>query len=64
MIIATFALEGPEKCSGLVVRRYNSDTLAEELGSGFRLLSTEVETHPTPGGSKQVFNWCLFRRIM
>ena len=63
VIIATFALEGPEKCSGLVVRRYNSDTLAEELGSGFQLLSADIESHSTPGGSEQVFNWCLFKRI-
>ena len=64
VIIATFALEGPEKCSGLVVRRYNADTLAEELGPGFQLLSAEIETHSTPGGSEQVFNWCLFKRII
>lgn len=64
VIIATFALQGPEKCSGLVVQRYSSDTLAEELGPRFQLLSAEIETHSTPGGSKQAFNWCLFQRTM
>ena len=63
VIIATFALDGPEKCSELVVQRYSSDTLAEELGPGFQLLEAEIENHSTPGGSSQIFNWCLFQRI-
>ena len=62
LIIATFALDGPEKCSGLLVQRYSPDTLAEELGSSFELLDASHEKHTTPGGSEQAFNWCVFRR--
>jgi SAM-dependent methyltransferase len=62
VIMATFALDGPEKCSGLVVQRYSSDTLSHELGSSFKLLDTWQEKHTTPGGTGQAFNWCVFKR--
>lgn len=62
VIMATFALNGPERCSGLIVQRYSSDTLLHELGSSFDLLTAQVENHTTPGGSEQVFNWCVLKR--
>ncbi len=62
VIMATFALGGPEKCSGLVVQRYSSPTLSRELGSSFELLDTWRENHATPNGSEQEFNWCVFKR--
>lgn len=62
IIIATFALDGPEKCSGLTVQRYDPDSLSRELGSAFRLIDAWAETHVTPGGGSQAFNWCVFRR--
>jgi SAM-dependent methyltransferase len=62
-VIATFALDGPEKCSGLDVRRYSGQTLGEELGDGFKLLKTVAETHVTPGGKPQSFQYSVFRRI-
>jgi SAM-dependent methyltransferase len=62
-VIATFALDGPEKCSGLDVRRYSGQTLGKELGDGFKLLKTVSETHVTPGGKPQSFQYSVFRRI-
>lgn len=62
LIMATFALDGPERCSGLPVRRYSPDTLAAELGSDYRLTGHWGETHMTPGGQPQNFNWSVFRR--
>lgn len=62
VILSTFALDGPEKCSGLVVQRYDAGSLSRELGSGFQLLDSWHETHITPGGSDQAFNWCVFKR--
>lgn len=62
VIMATFALDGPERCSGLVVQRYSPDTLRRELGSYFELLAAQVENHTTPGGNEQTFNWCVFKR--
>ena len=62
VVIATFAPDGPEKCSGLAVERYDSRTLSNQLGSDFELLEDWRETHETPWGSGQSFNWCVFRR--
>jgi len=61
-VIATFGLEGPEKCSGLDVVRYSARALAEELGAGFALVESHVEQHQTPAGWTQQFLYCLFRR--
>lgn len=62
-IIATFALDGPEKCSGLVVERYDADKLARTLGADFKLEATWRDEHETPWGTAQAFTWCMFRRI-
>lgn len=62
-VIATFALDGPEKCSGLEVRRYDGSALAVELGSRFELLKTVAELHRTPWGAAQSFQYSLFERV-
>ena len=62
VIIATFALDGPEKCSGLPVQRYDGKSLAAELGSTFELIETRGEIHHTPWDSTQSFQFSRFRR--
>jgi len=62
-VIGTFALDGPEKCSGLEVRRYDAALLAAELGAEFALVKSEAEQHLTPWGKPQSFQFCLFRRV-
>lgn len=62
-IMATFALDGPEKCSGLPVQRYSPQTLAARLGRSFRLIDEARETHKTPGGSAQHFSYAVLRRL-
>ena len=61
-IIATFALDGPEKCSGLAVERYDADTLAATVGESFVLEANWRDEHLTPWGARQTFTWCVFRR--
>jgi SAM-dependent methyltransferase len=61
-IIATFALDGPEMCSGLPVVRYSSNTLAAELGDNFALVETRRHDHTTPRGTTQSFQYSRFRR--
>ena len=61
VIIATFAEDGPERCSGLPVRRYGPQQLQAELGEDFELLASEREEHVTPGGAVQRFQYSLFR---
>jgi SAM-dependent methyltransferase len=62
-VIATFAPDGPPKCSGLDVCRYDGDALAREIGPGFERLRTDVVTHLTPWGKPQSFQYSLFRRV-
>ena len=61
-IFATFALSGPERCSGLPVQRYSAATLQATLGAGYELIKATPETHMTPAGNRQDFIWCLFRK--
>jgi trans-aconitate methyltransferase len=61
LILATFAPDGPETCSGLPVARYSSDALAEVLGESFEALSSLEEQHATPAGVVQPFTWIAGR---
>jgi SAM-dependent methyltransferase len=61
-VIASFALDGPERCSGLPVQRYSPESLAEELGADFRLRESRDETHLTPMGRLQRFQYSLLER--
>lgn len=59
-LIASFALDGPERCSGLPVQRYSQDTLAAELGPSFHLVDRRDEDHTTPTGKLQRFQYSVF----
>jgi len=59
-IIASFALEGPERCSSLPVQRYSPDKLAAELGPKFRLIAYRQEVHHTPARKVQQFQYSVF----
>lgn len=62
VVIATFALDGPEQCSGLPVQRYSDELLQETLGGDYELVAKDRETHVTPAGKRQKFIFTLFRR--
>ena len=62
-IIATFALDGPEKCSGLRGARYSPETLAAELGSNYQLDSSFTHAHQTPAGATQSFQYSRFTKV-
>lgn len=61
-ILATFAQQGPERCSGLPIARYSPETLAAELGSEFRLVESAHEQHLTPRRTTQAFQYSRFER--
>jgi SAM-dependent methyltransferase len=63
VIVATFAEDGPDKCSGLPVMRYSADELHAEFGESFSLLRHEKEAHHTPSGTVQQFVYCYCRKI-
>jgi 2-polyprenyl-3-methyl-5-hydroxy-6-metoxy-1,4-benzoquinol methylase len=58
VIVSTFGPEGPEKCSGLDVLRYDAPSLHEEFGPRFRLVDSLKELHLTPFGTTQQFVYC------
>lgn len=62
-LIATFAPDGPLKCSGLQTMRYDAAGLLEVLGADeFKLLEQRLVQHVTPSGGTQAFTYALFRR--
>ncbi|MDP1852146.1 MAG: class I SAM-dependent methyltransferase [Candidatus Planktophila sp.] len=63
LVLATFAPDGPEKCSGLPVFRHSKDSLAELFADHFNLEWASERMHLTPSGSQQNFTVCRFRRI-
>jgi len=62
VIIATFASDGPLKCSGLDIARYDAPGICAELGSGFRFVEQVDETHVTPWSGEQEFSYFRFTR--
>lgn len=62
VILATFAPDGPGRCSGLPVRRYGADAMASELGPAFAPIEAWREEHVTPWDTLQQFQWGLFTR--
>ena len=62
VILATFALQGPPRCSGLDVLRHSPETLQAELGAGFTLSESLDESHRTPFNTVQQFLYCRFQK--
>lgn len=61
-IMATFAPDGPEKCSGLPVQRYSAQELATRVGPAFQLIEEAQETHTTPWNATQKFTYAMLKR--
>ncbi len=62
-IIGTFAPDGPQKCSGLNVERYDAEKLSAALGGGFRLVDSCRHDHVTPWGAVQHFHFGTFMKL-
>lgn len=61
VIVSTFGPEGPTKCSGLDVVRYDAEGLHKEFGGQFRIEDNTTELHLTPWGATQQFVYCCCR---
>ena len=61
VIVSTFATEGPMKCSGLDVMRYDTASLHHEFGAQFRLMESSKESHDTLFATTQQFLYCYCR---
>lgn len=62
MIIATFAKDGPQKCSGIEIQQYNEEDLKSLFKDNFQLEQTHHYQHPTPFDTTQSFIYCVFKR--
>lgn len=63
LIMATFAEDGPDRCSGLPVARYSPEDLSRVVGAQFAITELRTETHVTPAGTVQPFTWVAGRRL-
>lgn len=63
LILASFAIGGPDKCSGLPIVQYDARKLEAELGLGFKLVEERAEKHITPAQRIQEFAYFQFIRI-
>lgn len=61
VVMATFAEDGPFRCSGLTTRRYSADALRSEFGAAFELVAGQREHHVTPSGVTQAFTYCVLQ---
>jgi ubiquinone/menaquinone biosynthesis C-methylase UbiE len=62
LVVATFALGGPKRCSGLSVSRYDEAAMKQTAGEGFVLVGSRRESHRTPLGSVQEMMYFVLRR--
>jgi cyclopropane fatty-acyl-phospholipid synthase-like methyltransferase len=62
LTIGTFSEEGPDKCSGLAIKKYNEEKLTIELQKGFSKIRCITEDHITPFDTKQHFLFCSFKK--
>ncbi len=63
VVLATFADDGPEQCSGLPTARYDAAALVAEIGSGFEVVTSARVVHPTLWAAVQPFTWLVLRQL-
>jgi hypothetical protein len=61
-VVATFADDGPEQCSGLSIVRYSESALAAQFSDDFEVVESWRSAHTTPWGAEQRFVWVVLRR--
>jgi predicted TPR repeat methyltransferase len=62
LTIGTFSDNGPDKCSGLPIKKYSEEKLSVELQKGFNKIRCITEDHITPFDTKQHFLFCSFKK--
>lgn len=63
LVVGTFAIDGPKKCSGLEIVQYDAAKLLDLLGAEFILREEQKEAHVTPAGAIQQFAWFVLQRV-
>ena len=62
LILATFADDGPEKCSGLEVCKYSEKDMENSFSIVFKVKESFKYKHLTPFGTIQSFTFSVFRK--
>lgn len=62
MVIGTFSLDGPQKCSGLEIKQYSEESLQQTLTKSFEKIRCKDEVHVTPFQTEQKFVFCSFKK--
>ncbi len=55
MVLAEFAVGGPDRCSGLPVAQHSPETLTALFGGSFALVESFLREHRAPWGATQQF---------
>lgn len=63
MILGTFSINGPKKCSGLDIQQYDEPSITSLFKENFEKLSCFTEDHTTPFNTIQNFIFCHFRKL-
>jgi 2-polyprenyl-3-methyl-5-hydroxy-6-metoxy-1,4-benzoquinol methylase len=63
LVIGTFSSTGPEKCSGLPVKRYDVESLERTFSNSFKKIRCINADHITPLNIPQNFSFCSFKRM-
>jgi hypothetical protein len=64
VIIGTFSVDGPTKCSGLEIKQYEEISLKNEFENAqFKNIECKRDDHITPSGSVQNFIFCAFEKM-
>lgn len=64
IVIGTFSVDGPTKCSGLEIKQYEETSLKSEFENAqFKNIECKREDHITPSGSVQNFIFCAFEKM-
>ena len=62
VILGTFSENGPDKCSGLPIRKYSIGQMQKLFSEGFISMSCKNVDHETPSGKRQNFTFCTFKK--
>lgn len=63
VVIGTFSEAGPEKCSGLPVKKYSEATLTFLINKWFQKIKCIQTDHLTPFNTIQNFLFCSFKKL-
>ena len=63
LVLGTFSEQGPQKCSGIEIKRYSESTMTARLRKFFEKIKCTSIDHKTPFDTIQNFTFCSFRKL-